>query len=72
MKRDRVEYYKQYYEKNKEKLKKQNEENYDKKRKCYAVKIGNNFYCYKQKKDFKFEVINFCDIDKKENYIRMF
>ena len=72
MKRDRVEYYKHYYQENKEKLKKQNEENYDKKRKCYAVKVGDNFYCYKQKKDVEVLVIKYSEIKKHPNYIRMF
>ena len=70
--KDRLKYHKEYYKKNKEKMLQQNKEYYDKKRKYYAVKIGDNFYCFKHKKDMEFKVISYNDIKDNPNYISMF
>ena len=72
MLRERSEYQKKYYQRNRDKLIKQNQENYDKKRKCFAVKVGNNYYCYKQKKDIEVMVLKYSDIEKQDNFIPMF
>lgn len=70
--KDRLKYHRDYYQKHKEKMLQQNKEHYAKKRKYYAVKIGENFYCFKHKNDIEVEVINYNDIKDNINYIRMF
>ena len=69
---DRLNYHKEYYKKNRNKMLQQNRERYNEKRRYYAVKIGDNFYCYKQKKDIEVKLVSYKDIKEHPNYIRMF
>ena len=69
---DRLKYHRDYYKKNREKLLQQSREHHAKKRKYYAVKIGDNFYCFKYKQDIEFKVVGYDDIKDNKNYIRMF
>ena len=64
-------YFKQYYEKNKHKMKDNSRKNYDKKRFYYTVKIAGTTYCFNHKKDIIIQKHTQKQLDECGNYIRI-